>query len=190
MVSVFYFTPLPGFFSPFPLGTCSLSVTREYLALRDGPRGFRQGFTCPALLRILPRVLDISFTGLSPSLVQLSIWFNYIKNFLLLYRGPTTPTPKSWFGLFPFRSPLLRESIFLSLPPVTKMFQFTGSLSYTYVFSIWYLRITIGGFPHSDISGSKHTYCSPKRFAVCCVLHQLLVPRHSPCALSNLITIC
>ena len=129
MVSEFYFTPLPGFFSPFPHGTCSLSVTREYLALRDGPRGFRQGFTCPALLRILPRVLDISFTGLSPSLVQLSIWFNYIKNFLLLYGSPTTPNPKIWFGLFPLRSPLLRESIFLSFPPVTKMFQFAGLLS-------------------------------------------------------------
>ena len=45
--------------------------------------------------------------------------------------GPTTPhrqrpqaiTP-TWFGLFPFRSPLLRESIFLSLPQATKMFQF------------------------------------------------------------------
>ena len=35
----------------------------------------------------------------------------------------------SWFGLFPFRSPLLRESIFLSFPPVTKMFQFAGLLS-------------------------------------------------------------
>ncbi len=32
-----------------------------------------------------------------------------------------------WFGLFPFRSPLLRESNFLSLPPGTKMFQFSGS---------------------------------------------------------------
>ena len=29
----------------------SLSVIREYLALRDGPRRFRRGFTCPALLR-------------------------------------------------------------------------------------------------------------------------------------------
>ena len=44
---------------------------------------------------------------------------------------PTTPhrqrpqaiTP-TWFGLIPFRSPLLRESIFLSLPRATKMFQF------------------------------------------------------------------
>jgi hypothetical protein len=31
------FTPLPGFFSPFPRGTCSLSVITEYLALEGGP---------------------------------------------------------------------------------------------------------------------------------------------------------
>ena len=47
---MFYFTPLPGFFSPFPRGTCSLSVTQEYLALRGGPRGFTRDFTCPVLL--------------------------------------------------------------------------------------------------------------------------------------------
>ena len=46
----FYFTPLPGFFSPFPHGTGSLSVDHEYLALEDGPPIFRQDFTCPALL--------------------------------------------------------------------------------------------------------------------------------------------
>ena len=39
------------------------------------------------------------------------------------------PQYEYWFGLFPFRSPLLRKSIFLSFPPVTKMFQFTGLLS-------------------------------------------------------------
>ena len=48
---MFYFTPLRGFFSPFPHGTRSLSVTTEYLALEDGPPRFRQGFSCPALLR-------------------------------------------------------------------------------------------------------------------------------------------
>lgn len=47
---MFYFTPLPGFFSPFPHGTCTLSVTSQYLALRDGPRGFNQDCTCPDLL--------------------------------------------------------------------------------------------------------------------------------------------
>ena len=49
---MFYFTPLPGFFSPFPRGTISLSVTQEYLVLRGGPRGFTRDFTCPMLLGI------------------------------------------------------------------------------------------------------------------------------------------
>src|SRR5579872_3394856 len=48
--------PSPGFFSPFPHGTGSLSVRREYLALRNGLRGFPQGFSCPAVLRYPLRV--------------------------------------------------------------------------------------------------------------------------------------
>ena len=96
MVSVFYFTPLSGFFSPFPHGTCSLSVTREYLALRDGPRGFRQGFTCPAVLRILQRDESISYTGLSPTMATLSNVFYYTIIFLLSYRSPTTPVNLVW----------------------------------------------------------------------------------------------
>jgi hypothetical protein len=43
--------PSQGFFSPFPHGTGSLSVASEYLALPDGPGSFKQGFSCPALLR-------------------------------------------------------------------------------------------------------------------------------------------
>ena len=45
--------PSQGCFSPFPHGTGSLSVAREYLALRDGPRRFPRDFTCPAVLRYL-----------------------------------------------------------------------------------------------------------------------------------------
>ena len=48
--------------------------------------------------------------------------------------------------------------------------------------------MTEGGFPHSDISGSKLTYSSPERFAVRRVLLRLLVPRHPPCALFFLTT--
>src|SRR5436305_11482380 len=40
-----------------------------------------------------------------------------------------------WFGLFRFRSPLLTESRFLSLPPGTEMFQFPGFAPYAYGFS-------------------------------------------------------
>jgi len=42
--------PSSGCFSPFPHGTCSLSVIEEYLGLEGGPPMFRQDFTCPALL--------------------------------------------------------------------------------------------------------------------------------------------
>src|ERR1041385_5307498 len=42
--------PLSGCFSPFPHGTCPLSVIEEYLGLEGGPPMFRQDCTCPALL--------------------------------------------------------------------------------------------------------------------------------------------
>ena len=51
-----------------------------------------------------------------------------IYSFVTPYRVSYNPNKQAyWFGLFPFRSPLLRESNFLSLPPGTKMFQFSGS---------------------------------------------------------------
>ena len=68
--------PSPGFFSPFPHGTGSLSVSQEYLALEDGPPIFRQGFSCLVLLVFIHH--DISRTGLSPSMTALSIAFRYI----------------------------------------------------------------------------------------------------------------
>ena len=52
-VSGTFSLPYAGCFSPFPHGTGTLSVIWEYLALADGAARFRQGFTGPALLRIL-----------------------------------------------------------------------------------------------------------------------------------------
>ena len=46
--------PSQGFFSPFPHGTGSLSVSKEYLALEDGPPIFSQDNTCPDLLIVTP----------------------------------------------------------------------------------------------------------------------------------------
>ena len=67
--------PSPGFFSPFPHGTSSLSVSKEYLALEDGPPIFSQGFTCPDLLFVAP-LTRLSCTGLSPSMAELSRSFH------------------------------------------------------------------------------------------------------------------
>ena len=91
------------------------------------------------------------------------------------------------FGLLPFRSPLLRKSIFLSFPPATKMFQFTGCPPHDYGFIIRYRDITHGGFPHSEIHGSKPACGSPWHIAAYRVLRRQCVPRHSPYALVRLI---
>src|SRR6201986_636314 len=75
-----------------------------------------------------------------------------------------SPNPRRFTptGLLPVRSPLLRESRLISIPPVTEMFQFTGFALYAYVFSIKYLLR--GGFPHSDIAGSKLVCQRPDAF--------------------------
>jgi hypothetical protein len=108
-----YFTPLPGFFSPFPHGTGSLSVNDEYLALEDGPPIFRQDFTCPALLvsSLVPHQ-GFRVRGYHP------LWPPFPER--------SANTSAKTRRLVPFRSPLLRESRLISVPPVTEMFQFSG----------------------------------------------------------------
>ena len=87
------------------------------------------------------------------------------------------------FGLLRVRSPLLAQSLLLSLPPGTKMFQFPG-------FALE-LGSSVGiapdGFPHSDIRGSTGICPSPRLFAAYHVLHRLREPQASPmrpCSLS------
>ena len=85
------------FFSPFPHGTGSLSVSQEYLALADGPAGFRQGFTCPALLRIPLFFTFITCTGLSPSVMQLSRCFQFcLQEMSWSYNPSCAVTPLVW----------------------------------------------------------------------------------------------
>ena len=106
-----YFTPLPGFFSPFPHGTGSLSVDYEYLALEDGPPIFRQDFTCPALL-LAPLVPHARFRirGYHP------LWPDFPDR--------SANSRATWCRLLRFRSPLLSESRLISSPLPTEMFQF------------------------------------------------------------------
>ncbi|KAL5732797.1 hypothetical protein ACOSQ2_032489 [Xanthoceras sorbifolium] len=134
---MFYFTPQWGFFSPFPHGTTSLSVTQEYLAL--------QGCSTPPLRLAARR----------------------------LYCSPTTPFSR--FRLLPFRSPLLRESLLLSFPLATKMFQFARlSLAYPWI-QQQFERLT-----YSGISGSTLIFNSQKHFVAYYALPRLWVPRYPP----------
>src|SRR5262249_3001832 len=123
-----------GVLFTFPHGTSSLSVAKEYLALRGGPRRFRPGFPCPAVLRNLVRKAD-RFRLQDHSLLWCGFPSTSANDRLCTsptrrqtdqtrpYNTPATTTAvltSQRFGLFPFRSPLLRESRFLSFPPGTK----------------------------------------------------------------------
>ena len=66
----------------------SLSVVIECLALRDGPRRFRPGFTCPTLLGYRIGPLALSLTGLSPAVAPLS------SGLQLTLVDPMTLTPR------------------------------------------------------------------------------------------------
>jgi hypothetical protein len=90
------------------------------------------------------------------------------------------------FRLMRFRSPLLSQSRFLSFPPGTEMVHFPGFARARLWIHRAVRRFYQRGFPHSEIPGSKPVCGSPRLIAAYHVLHRLLLPRHSPCALSSL----
>ena len=130
MVSGSLSLPAQGCFSPVPHGTRPLSVTEESLALEGGPPSFTPDYSGRALLRnTTSQNTSHSPTGLSPSRAGLSRATS--ARFVLTVRGSYNPgTPKNaGLGSGPVRSPLLRASRLISLPPGTEMFQFPGFAS-------------------------------------------------------------
>lgn len=101
---------------------------------------FRQGFSCPALL-FSSSVPPVGFHIQDYHLLWPDFPFRFVNRLTITRR------------LFRIRSPLLSESRLMSFPLGTQMFQFSRFASTAYVFSCRYLLL--GGFPHSEISGSK-----------------------------------
>ena len=144
----------------------SLSVVIECLALREGPRRFKPGFTCPTLLGYRIGGTRLRLRGFHP------LWRRFPAGF-------DSPRPIPWlrphdpgwcptrFRLFPVRSPLLRESRLISFPAGTEMFQFPAS----------------GGHPGIDArSAAPPGLSRPPTPTV------LMTPRHPPRALRSLTT--
>ena len=108
--------------------------------------------------------------------------------------GPTTPITqrlpamtRDRFGLFPFRSPLLRESLLLSLPVGTEMFHFPTlpppALCVQAGATGHYAQ---SGFPIRRSPDRSLVADSPGLIAGSYVLLRLSMPRHPPCALRSL----
>src|SRR5271166_2292506 len=115
----------------------------------------------PPYSRTTPRVRANLLTGLSPSLVRLSSRLLLSFGFLTLAsmissrmvvvqprRRNARSLARRRFRLFPVRSPLLRESLLMSVPAATEMFQFTAFALHDYVFIVESVPMTARGLPH------------------------------------------
>ena len=104
--------PCYGCFSPFPHGTCPLSVSGECLALADGPAGFTS------------RLQSASRTGLSPSAGRLSRRFRSPSSCHILVLQPRRNRNPGGLGSSPVARHYWGNHVLFSLPLGTKMFQF------------------------------------------------------------------
>ena len=147
----------------------------------DGPGGFAQDYSCPALLRIPLGHLSLRVRNCHP------LWLNFpghsshdqCATARSYYPSGASLRPR--FGLFPGRSPLLGESLLFSLPLGTKMFQFPRFAS---VQQVRIITLQVIGLSHSEIRGSRVTCTYPRLIAAYHVLHRLREPRHPPDALT------
>ena len=129
----YFLTLFSKFFSSFPHGTCSLSVSRQYLALDGIYHPFRAAFPSNSTRwkRVIDNTCSQRQTGFSPSMIPCSngltpgpcrtaasVDYNSQINLII------------WdfqFELFPLHSPLLRESLLVSFPPLSYMLKSSGS---------------------------------------------------------------
>ena len=149
-----------------------------------GPPGFPQGFSCLVVLWIPLADFRFRLLGFHRLWLAFPKPFDYPLSMLNAVRNPEEPGPSVW--------PLSRSLA------ATKEIEFSFS-SYCYLDvsvhsvpfrTLWIhariLEVCSSRFPHSEISGSMAVCASPKLIAAYHVFHRLLVPRHSPYALSCL----
>ena len=180
---MFYFTPLPGFFSPF------LHSTMRYRSLSSiQPYG-----VVPACSHKVSRVSWYSGSCY--------VTFRFVYGAFTLsgwsFQDHSTTVGKSILQSKPQSARTLVQAPSISLAATLEIeFSFFSSgyldVSVHRVPSVTlciHATVTEGfsaGFPHSDIYGSMDICSSPQLFAAYRVLHRLLVPRHPPYALISL----
>ena len=153
--------------------------------MADGPAGFTQDFSCPALLRSLLRFVWLRV------LVYHHLWSDFPNASThhpscdIAVLQPQRCRNIGGLGSSPFARHYLGNHYLFSLPTGTKMFQFPAFAHH--ISGVTGLQPA--GLSHSEISGSKVICTSPKLIAAYHVLHRLQEPRHPPYALSYLLTV-
>ena len=149
-----------------------------------GPPGFPQGFSCLVVLWILLAASRFRLPGFHRLRLAFPKPFVYLSAMLIAVRNPEEPGPSVWplsrslaatYGIdVSFSSSAYLDVSVQRVPSVYLCIQYTVT------------EVCSAGFPHSDICGSSDICSLPQLFAAYHVFLRLSVPRHPPCALSNL----
>ena len=129
MVSGTVSLPCSGYFSPFPHGTGTLSVSREYLALPDGPGRFTQNSSCSALLRIPLCFLSLRVRDCHPLRTHFPEGSTHETACNGAVLQPRICRNISGLGSSPFARHYWGNHYLFSFPAGTKMFQFPALAS-------------------------------------------------------------
>ena len=122
----------PGVLFAFPSRYFCAIGRISSLALDRGRPGFKQDFSCPALLRYYPtESIAFRVRGFHPLCQAFPKPFSYSVYPVI---AVLQPHPFRWFGLFQFRSPLLSESLLISFPRVLRWFSSPSFASALYLF--------------------------------------------------------
>ena len=129
----FYFTPLTGVLFAFPsrylftIGSCLV------FSLGSWSTRILTGFHVPRHTQDSARSQFVSDTRLSLSLTLLPRSFSYKLIYCLLHIAVLQPR-FTRFRLFPLRSPLLGESLLISVPELLRWFTSLSLTSLSYIF--------------------------------------------------------
>ena len=133
---VLFHSPRRGSFHLSLTVLCAIG-SRPYLALDRGRPGFGQGSSCPALLRY--RIMESAsfrLRGCHPLWPRCPARSPSLKFSPQLRgsspRGPATPLMR--FRLLPVRSPLLGESLLISVPELLRWFTSLSVAPVSYIF--------------------------------------------------------
>ena len=149
-----------------------------------GPPGFPQGFSCLVVLWILLAASRFRLPGFHRLRLAFPKPFVYLSAMLNAVHNPEELGSSVWPVAISLAATLAIEFSFFSYCYLDVSVHSVPF--HTLWIHAWILEVCSSRFPHSDISGSMAVCASPKLFAAYHVFHRLLVPRHSPCALSCL----
>ena len=143
----------PGVLFTFPSQYYALSVTKEYLALRGGPRVFSQGSTCLDLLWILLCLFRFHVRGFHPLWLAFPKPFHYPRRITSAVRTPACT--HAGLGSFPFARRYSGNRVFFLLLRLLRCFSSPGSPPYVmdWRMDTWSLSRWVSPFRDLRING-------------------------------------